>query len=1295
MADFFGWHSDGNIKIRYATSVKPDLITTITNGLGAQTALQYKPLSDPGTHARATSVAYPYRPINDSTYVVRAVSKSDGQGGWNTTGYTYGGYLMHVTARQPVGFTWIQRVEPDGSWTNDYYNQNLEASGTLLKSETFVPGNRLVKRVSNTWILGDSSFNRIMLRLRQTKDENFGPIFGELISSSTTDTTYDGYGYPTTTVVTRNDGRKTTTTDAYQHDTTYWLLGLKTREQVTAEAPGSFPQTRITDYAWDPRTGLKQSETIEPLQPALMRKTEYGYDPFGNQALVRVSGPDIATRETVRAFDSTGRFNTGTRNALGHTEYKTWDTVTGKVLQHTGPNGLVTAWSYDGFGRPLTESRPDGTSTTTGYFACDASCPANAVMRVSTAVTGGETKWVYSDVLGREIQSARTSFNGNWVYKTTIYDTFGRVAQVSHPYRYGLDIAHYTTTTYDALHRPLTVTAPGNRATTTSYYGNSTTVTDPGSRVTTTYKDSEGHVTQVTDALGGTTLRTYDPFGNLRQILDPANNVTTLTWDIRGRQIAMSHPDLGAWTYAYNVLGEMTRQQDAKGQVTTFAYDLLGRMTSRARPDGTTTWTYDTRPYGKGKIASAVSPGARTDSYYDSLGRSSQTTTTVGTSGYTMTTGYDAFSRPSTLTYPTGFRTRNIYDDYGHLKEVWSDSLSPNVQYWRADAVDGHGRTVAESLGSGVATTHAYDAINDDLQSIQTTTAANALIQSQTYTFTKVRNLKTRTWYDGTTNRTETFTYDGLNRVTAVTGPAAKTYAYDAAGNLTSKSDVGTYTYPAPGSGRPHAVTATAGVVNATYTYDGNGNMTGGNGRTLTWTSFNKVKTATVSGLATTLAYGPGDERVSKQRGFATTHYVGGSYEVTLGALGQSRHFVHANGHVIGIYTSGSGGTGFQYYHTDHLGSVEAVTTATGALAQRVSYDAWGKTRNANGTDGTVAAPRRGYTGLEHDDDAALINMDARQQEPLLGRFISPDPLGNNGDPNPYAYANNNPLKYVDPSGTQYNLFESGSSFLSSAWMGSTSAYGGQCLSCLPDPWDFSGWSRYNSGSSLGEGLWGSTAPTTTSYSLSSGFSGSGNYRDPYSSIGAGWATGVPSYSSSSYSYSSYSSSSYSSSITTIDPFSLIPVFGAARDAYNDFSQGNWGSGLVNTAFAMADIASFGAFGLGMDVGRVARAVASETRALSTIRYTQPGETFYRYESGNAAFSRITSTGGVTPGTYAAPISDGLVPLSERASVYSLPNPEIPRSEVFTLRPPADTLIIGPKPVRGGTGNEVIFPFGF
>ena len=127
---------------------------------------------------------------------------------------------------------------------------------------------------------------------------------------------------------------------------------------------------------------------------------------------------------------------------------------------------------------------------------------------------------------------------------------------------------------------------------------------------------------------------------------------------------------------------------------------------------------------------------------------------------------------------------------------------------------------------------------------------------------------------------------------------------------------------------------------------------------------------------------------------------------------------------------------------------------------------------------------------------------------------------------------------------------------------------------------------------------------------------------------------------------------------------------------------------------AVAGIAAQIALGSALAAAEMASTttVAQTGTELSTLRYTQPGEVFIRYES-PALTTRITSGGGVTPGTFAAPISDGLVPVELRTGVYNLYGPEI-RTDAYLLRPPPGTPIIGPRPVAGGTGNEVIFPNG-
>ena len=115
------------------------------------------------------------------------------------------------------------------------------------------------------------------------------------------------------------------------------------------------------------------------------------------------------------------------------------------------------------------------------------------------------------------------------------------------------------------------------------------------------------------------------------------------------------------------------------------------------------------------------------------------------------------------------------------------------------------------------------------------------------------------------------------------------------------------------------------------------------------------------------------------------------------------------------------------YIHRDYLGSVAAVSNQQGNAVEKRSYDAWGRLRRPNslkpygyGEQPTLFL-NRGYTGHEHLPEFGLINMNARLYDPVIGRFLSPDPYVQAPDfsqsYNRYSYCLNNPLIYVDPDG--------------------------------------------------------------------------------------------------------------------------------------------------------------------------------------------------------------------------------------------------------------------------------------
>lgn len=119
----------------------------------------------------------------------------------------------------------------------------------------------------------------------------------------------------------------------------------------------------------------------------------------------------------------------------------------------------------------------------------------------------------------------------------------------------------------------------------------------------------------------------------------------------------------------------------------------------------------------------------------------------------------------------------------------------------------------------------------------------------------------------------------------------------------------------------------------------------------------------------------------------------------------------------------------YRYVMRDHLGSITHVYTAEPipTLLQELSYDAWGRLRNPDTHEAyasdSVPTPilGRGYTGHRHIAGIGLIDMNARLYDPMLGRFLSPDPHIQSPDCpqnyNRYTYCLNNPLRYTDPTG--------------------------------------------------------------------------------------------------------------------------------------------------------------------------------------------------------------------------------------------------------------------------------------
>ena len=1007
--------------------------------------------------------------------MVSKVTDDNGIGGSLSSSYHYEGLKINQHGRGNLGFAKMTVTDDQtGIKTIDSYRQDFPFIGSQSRSESRLASNQLLSESDTVYeYTGTINSTPVFPYVSQRSQKAYDFSGGSLLTTVAATNSYDSFGNATNVGVTTTNGSQIfsqQTVNTYNNDTSNWLIGRLTRAEVTNTTASGLTATRVSAFEHDSTTGLVVKEIVEPdsADPNIKFVTAFGYDQYGNrvsQALCDGSIGNCAfsasgARSASTSFNSNnsaypnGLFATSATNALGQTETRSYDAKFGNAVSITGPNGITTSWQYDSLGRKIKENRADGTQTTISYAWCDSSCPtvggAASKYKMISQSSGLPAAVVYYDKLSRVLRSESVGFNGVAVYVDTHYDNRGRVKKTSEPYYAdgSSGATLWSTPTYDDINRQLSITYPRGDGslsqTSNSYQGFITLATDAKGRVRSELKNAIGQITQATDADGSSVYYGYDALGNLVETEDSDGNVISMTYDVRGRRVAMDDPDMGIWAYSYNTFGELLSQTDAKGQVTTMAYDVLGRMTQRIDDANDThqinSWVYGNSVSAKnvGKPVSVTGPSGTSKSFsYDSLGRIANTIYNIDTDTFVTHQAYDGLGRSDTVTYPattaysSGLQVKRVYNTYGYLEKVQSVGANATV-FWQATDHNARGQLVSDTLGNGVSTTRRYSEAQGWLAGVQATNSVLDVVYDSSYQYDQMGNLTSRT--DNRQGISETFTYDGLDRLVTshLGGEVAKSFAYDALGNMTYKSDIGDYSYGDCNAG-PHAVCQAGDNV---YSYDANGNMIQGAGRTVNYTAFNKPYQFINGSATVSFVYGGDKSRVLKVSANKRTRYIGlgptggtvfeQEYDSSTG-VSRNIHFIYAVGeHPIAQHITEGENKQTEYLHRDHLGSLEAITDELGDIVTYKSHDAWGKRRNTNWTDNPLGNFEMVYghlcfTGQETIPEIGLIHMNGRVYDPDLGRFLSADPHiqapGNTQSYNRYSYVLNNPLSHTDPSG--------------------------------------------------------------------------------------------------------------------------------------------------------------------------------------------------------------------------------------------------------------------------------------
>ncbi|MHC1725114.1 MAG: RHS repeat-associated core domain-containing protein [Syntrophobacteraceae bacterium] len=413
-----------------------------------------------------------------------------------------------------------------------------------------------------------------------------------------------------------------------------------------------------------------------------------------------------------------------------------------------------------------------------------------------------------------------------------------------------------------------------------------------------------------------------------------------------------------------NLEHQTYRRSETEDVEVWYEYDGLNRPIVKKYPDPEVQpdvqYFYDEsgRANGVGRLTRVIDASGLTSFDYDYAGRVTASSTRVNIGGqltdpYTLNRTYDALGRISSITYPApdNETIQYGYDNNGNLGSV---TRVGGACYAAFSDYNAAGQPGNIQFYNGASTLLEYYPSNNRLKSV--TTNANDLVQEIRYTaYDKNGNVKSIE--DGSEAvKTFAYGYDGLNRLrtadsSAYSGLENIGLDYAGVGNIWKNSITGTDTFPAERE--------------LVYDYD------------------NRLAAINTDSGMTTFVYNYQGERVIKQSGNSTTIYIGGLFEDKDGV--RIKHLFAGDRRIVSRI-----GSAAYYYHPDHLGGLSVITNSDGDVAQKAAYYPFGQ--QIDPVAETDPLPYR-FTGQELDTETGLYYYKSRYYDPMIGRFISPDPL--------------------------------------------------------------------------------------------------------------------------------------------------------------------------------------------------------------------------------------------------------------------------------------------------------------
>jgi len=763
--------------------------------------------------------------------------------------------------------------------------------------------------------------------------------------------------------------------------------------------------------------------------------TSFTYTPrvAGGVTLHDMSGVTNADGTTISLIHDAFGNVTGSTDQLGNTSSFTYNGL-GQVLTATNKLLGVTTNTYNADGTLATTMDPAANTTSFGYD----------LLRRPILIThaDGSTRSLTYDPANRPLTT--TNENGNTT--TLTYDANGNLATITDP------LTNTTAFAYDGNDRLLSATDPlgGISSQTFDPLNRIASTTDANGNVTTNGYDIRNRLTSITDALGNVSTRTYDAEGIITSRANPLGNTTSFVSDKMGRITQATSPLGNINRVSYDSMGRVVTATDALNQVTTFSRDARGLISGIALPGGAISTTVTRNASGEPISITDPNGNVRIRSY-DTSGRLTSATDPLG---QTRTTTYNNRNRPWVTIYPGSLGGRILtYDPVGNLAGSEYRDGGNMTTLTLGFTYDADNRLTASNNGGVTPNnmTRAYDAngriSNSNGIAItrdpggRITSMALATGKAVTYAYDANNHVTSvADWAGGVTS----FTYDNAGRLTGITRPNGinTVNTWDNSSRLTgiSEGTVSSISLTRDARGQITAATRTvptvataSGVTNSTNTFDaasqvsGNtydvlGRQTAAGVDTFTWDAASRLTGYTVGGTTAVNVYDSLGYRTRRTVGATTSDFVWngalGLASISVERRGGAdfRYFIHTPGGAL-LYSINAATNARSFYHYDEMGNTIFVTNDAGTTIGSYAYTPFGQLMAATGgLDNPFTW--QGQNGVM-DEGNGLYYVRARFYDANTGRFISRDVRKSIAPRrvNPYQYALNNPLRFVDVNG--------------------------------------------------------------------------------------------------------------------------------------------------------------------------------------------------------------------------------------------------------------------------------------